>query len=242
MKKFNIKSFICGLLVGTISVTTVFAAVGIKSATYSNSKVYFYENEVPLKNSLVAIVKDGSTDAQLYMPMRELLEYMNFNVEWNSHDSSVNLTMKGDNGYSGNNDYYNGTYSGGYDKPTSSISQDEADTRAIDIINRTGNWSYIEPYLPYMSPDGIKKVVEIYNSKHMNEMEHKNANDYINNWLLLLLLSLFLLADEKSNILRNYDYDAFGNERQIEGPDVSLDNNPFHYSGNILTRKQGLFV
>ncbi len=181
MKKFNIKSFICGLLVGTISVITAFAAGGIKSAVYSNSKVYFYGNEVSLKNSLVAIEKDGSTDSQLYMPMRELLEYMNFNVEWNSNDGSVNLTMKGNNADSENNDYYNGTYNGGYDKPTSSISQKEADTRAIDIINRTGNWSYIEPYLPYMSPDGIKEAVEIYNSKHMNESEHKKAEDYINN-------------------------------------------------------------
>ncbi|AOT71870.1 stalk domain-containing protein [Geosporobacter ferrireducens] len=166
MKKLDIKSLIFGVIIGTLGVTTVFAAGGIKSATYSNSKVYFYGNEILLENPLVTIVKDGSSDGQLYMPMRELLEYMQFKVEWNSEDGSVNLTMNGGNNYK-------------TIEVPSDISKNEADTKALDIMQKTGNWGYIEPYLQYMSTDGIEKVVQLYNSKHINPSEHKKASDYI---------------------------------------------------------------
>ena len=75
-----------------------------------------------------------------------------------------------------------GQYNGGnseflYDTPEG---ETDIDNKAIDIIQKTGNWTYIEPYLPYMSNEGIKNVVDIYNSKHMDVSEHKNASDYIN--------------------------------------------------------------
>lgn len=166
MKKFDIKSLIVGLVIGTIGVSTVFATGEIKSATISNSKVYFYGNEVKLKDPLIEIVKDGSSEAELYMPMRELLEYMQFKVELNSKDSSVNLTMNGNNNPKNI-------------EVTPDISKNQADKKAIEIIQKTGNWGYIEQYIPYMSADSVKKVVEIYNSKHMNPSEHKKASDYI---------------------------------------------------------------
>ncbi|SNS61301.1 hypothetical protein SAMN05446037_101476 [Anaerovirgula multivorans] len=170
MKKIHIKSLVLGLVIGIVGITTVFSTSEIKSATFSDSKVYFYGNEIPLKNSLVLIEKEGNSDAQLYMPMKELLEYMQFNVQWNSSDSSVNLTMNAYNGYDNSNNA----------NIPLDIETTDADKKALDIIQRTGNWGYIEPYLPYMSSDGIKKSVEIYNSKHMNPSEHKKASDYIN--------------------------------------------------------------
>ncbi|MGH4121902.1 MAG: DUF4352 domain-containing protein [Clostridium sp.] len=166
MKKFDFKSLVLGLVIGTIGVSTVFAAGEIKSATISKSKVYFYGNEVKLKNPLISIVKDGSSKSQLYMPMSELLEYMQFKVECNSKDNSVNLTMNGDN-------------SNKNMEVTPDISKNQADTKAIAVMQKTGNWRYIQPYLSYMSGDGIKRVVEIYNSKHINSSEHKKASDYI---------------------------------------------------------------
>ncbi|WP_432405534.1 hypothetical protein [Wukongibacter sp. M2B1] len=181
MKKFQIKSLILGLLLGIIGTSLVLGASKtseastisslekIESAAFSNSKVYFYGKEISLKNPLVIIRKDGSSETQLYMPMRELLEYMQFNVEWNSEDSSVNLTMNGYTGY----DNHNNT------AIPSTITKNEADIKALDIIQKTGNWQYIEPYLPHMSTDAIEKVVEIYNSKHINSSEHKKASDYI---------------------------------------------------------------
>lgn len=182
MKKFQIKSLVLGLLLGIIGTSVVLgvsetseastvSSLGkIESATFSNSKVYFYGKEISLENPLVAIRKNGSSETQLYMPMRELLEYMQFNVELNNEDSSVNLTM---NGYTGYDNQNNTAIS-------STIPKNEADIKALDIIQKTGNWRYIEPYLPHMSTDAIKKVVEIYNSKHIDSSEHKKASDYIN--------------------------------------------------------------
>lgn len=102
MQKFSIKSAVIGFIMGTIGVTTVFAATGISSASLSNTKVYFYGQEVPLENSLVLISKEGEVNARMYMPMRELLEYMNFIVEWDAANNSVNLTMRGNPGIAGN--------------------------------------------------------------------------------------------------------------------------------------------
>jgi|GEM_PF-2470841 len=206
MKKFDVKSIVLGLGIGIIGALSVwgvqeikstnvnkvkdsaaFASAGMKaaatsnskvtndfragetkSATISNAKVYFNGNEVQLKNPLITVSGDGRSEEQLYMPMSELLEYMQFKVEWNSKDNSVNLTM-------------NGQDSNKNTEVTSDSSDNEIDAKAIDIIQKTGNWKYIEPYLSDMSGDGIKKVVEIYNSKHMNPSEHKKASDYIKN-------------------------------------------------------------
>lgn len=172
MRKFDLKSIVLGLVIGTISVTTVFATGGIKSATYSSAKVYFYGEEVPLKSSLVSIVKDGASGAQIYMPMKDVLEYMNFNVKWNSSDKSVRLTMKG------NNDNGDGTNDKTVDPKT--LSKNEADKVALETMQSTGNWGYIEKYLPYMSKKGIDAVVNSYNSKHQNPNEFKKASDYYN--------------------------------------------------------------
>lgn len=99
------------------------------------------------------------------MPMKELLEYMNFKVEFDKEKESVYLIMGQTNNYN-------------YNEPTGSTN--EIDKEAIEIIQKTGNWSYIEKDIPNMSDEGIKKVVEIYNSKHMNISEHKKVSDYIN--------------------------------------------------------------
>lgn len=188
MKRFDLKSIIVGLVIGIIGSSIIFtageikptginnntkvavaaSAEGIKSATLNSDKVYFNGNLVDLKNPLVTIIKDGSSKPQLYMPMTELLEYMHFKVEWNSKNHAVYLTMKGQENPKNIN-------------VTSDISKNKADAQAIEIIQKTGNWSYIEKYLPYMSPDGINKVVDIYNSKHINISEHKKASDYIKN-------------------------------------------------------------
>lgn len=47
------------------------------------------------------------------------------------------------------------------------------------------------------------------------------------------------LANNSSVISWNYDYDAFGNERQIAGQDASLDTNPFRYSGEYFDKETG---
>lgn len=138
----------------------------IQSASYLSAVVYFNGEEVPLKSSLVQISSIDGSDTVLYMPMQELLEYMNFQVEWNTRDNRVNLTMNG--------------YGGQKTEEPAGLPQNETDQTALDIMQRTGNWGYIEPYLPYMSKAGIDVVVASYNSKHMNAAEHKKASDYYN--------------------------------------------------------------
>lgn len=149
-----------------IGVSANAAVTSIRSAEYSPAKVYFYGEEIPLKDSLVLITAEGEANGKLYMPVRELLEYMNFQVEWDNKDKAVYLTMNGNTGNNGTADNLD------------ALPQNEADETALDIMQRTGNWSYIEPYLPYLSREGIDAVVASYNSKHMNPSEHKRASDY----------------------------------------------------------------
>lgn len=200
MKKFHVKSIIVGLVIGIIGASAVFTigeiksnttvstvpvaeeeksatttkeelstistAEDIKSAAITNDKVYFNGNEIKLKDPLISIVKDESSEAELYIPMSEFLEYMNFKVERNNKDSSVNLTMNGQNNFENT-------------EVSPDISTNEADAKAIEIIQKTGNLGYVDKYLPHMTDGGIERVIEIYNSKHMNPSEHKKASDYI---------------------------------------------------------------
>lgn len=136
----------------------------IQSASYLPAKVYFNGEEVSLERPLVQVSSNDGSDPVLYMPMQELLEYMNFQVEWNARDNRVDLKMNG--------------YSGQKTEDPAGLPQNETDRTALDIMQRTGNWGYIEPYLPFMSNAGIDAVAASYNSKHMNVQEHKRAADY----------------------------------------------------------------
>ena len=198
MKKFDFKSMVLGFVIAIIGATTVLtvnAASSIRSASFSQARVYWLGQEVPLENPLVSVLAEGETNARLYMPLRELLEFMNFIVEWDGQNNRVNLSMRGMTGgtggstsiHSNNNQTQpyawdgNRVYSGGYSEDPATLSQAEADRRAADIMQRTGNWSFIESYLPYMSNQGITRMVDIFNSKRPNHsQQHRNAQDYFN--------------------------------------------------------------
>ena len=47
------------------------------------------------------------------------------------------------------------------------------------------------------------------------------------------------LAGSSGTILWKYDYDAYGNEREIAGQDPSLDANPFRYCGEYFDKETG---
>jgi len=82
-------------IISTMLFSTVYASNGIKSASYSASKVYLYDMEIPLENKLVSIVPEGSENAGTYMPVRELLELLSYNVIWNDSDKSITIKYKG---------------------------------------------------------------------------------------------------------------------------------------------------
>lgn len=166
MKKFDMKSAVFGFIIGTIGITaaltTVFATSGIRSANFSNARVYFYGQEVPLENQLVSIVREGESNARLYMPLRELLEYMNFIVEWDSETNSVNLTMRGNPGtHSPSTSTTTGLTS-------NTLPQNDADRRAISIIESSGTWSSeIDRLIPQMTPETVDRLVFTYLEKQL---------------------------------------------------------------------------
>ncbi len=91
MKNFRIKNIVLGIVIGSVGITSVFAADGIKHAAFSNTGVTLNGVLVPLGNSLVSIQKNGEKDASLYMPARELLEYLGYNVEFESKTNMIKL-------------------------------------------------------------------------------------------------------------------------------------------------------
>ncbi|MCT4583850.1 MAG: hypothetical protein N4A54_02900 [Peptostreptococcaceae bacterium] len=199
MKKVQIKSLFFGFLLGAIFTVIIvnypnenkdldsYALSQIESTTINNSKVYFYNKEIPLKNPLVSIKKADSKDSLLYIPMNEILEYMQFNVDIDHKENKISLTMNHHNNYQNmnnynnyhnnhnTNNYCNNTY---YKSIPSDISTEDADSQALDIMNNTGNWGYIEPLIPFMSKDGLQKTIDVYNSKHPDPSQHKILSDY----------------------------------------------------------------
>lgn len=173
-----------GVLVGMVGIMTVSASSQyIKNATLRNSssKVYFYGKEVKLEQPLLAVKLEGNQEEKLYMPLREILEYMNFNVEWNSQDSSVNLTMKQQMGKStnmNNTTNENGQYTGGVACPID-LTKGSLEENLIQMMQMTGNWRYVEPYLDKVDEETLREIVKIYNSKHANPAEHKVVEDYL---------------------------------------------------------------
>lgn len=91
MKKNSIKSFIAGIVIGSIGVTTVFAAGALKTAKFSTSKLTVDNFPIVLTNPLISAVKEGETDARLYAPIKEVFESIGYSVEWNEKENTVNL-------------------------------------------------------------------------------------------------------------------------------------------------------
>ncbi|MCT4604563.1 MAG: hypothetical protein N4A64_00445 [Marinisporobacter sp.] len=176
MKNFNGKSFICGLLIGTIGITTVFATAGIKSAKYEDVKVIFNGSNIPLKNSLISVVKSGESDAKLYMPANEILEDLGYDVKWNESERSIDILTKtvelpyGGHGVTGS--YKNTT--------CNDITKNETDKKALEIMQKTGNWSYVEPLFSAMTAEGVAEVVNLYIQKTGNYKQAEAALPYMN--------------------------------------------------------------
>lgn len=93
--KFSLKSFIMGAIVATVGTATVFAAGGIKSAEYNQSKVFFDGKEIELSSPMISVVKEGETAFSNYMPVRTVLEAMGYEVEWDAATQAVKINTKG---------------------------------------------------------------------------------------------------------------------------------------------------
>lgn len=96
MKKIDVKSLAAGFIIGTLGVTTVFAAAGIKSAVLNSTKVTLNGTSLPLSKSLISVTMDDEQAPSLYAPVNELLEQLGYTVHYDSVNDTVNL-ISGDN-------------------------------------------------------------------------------------------------------------------------------------------------
>lgn len=92
MKKFDAKSLVAGVIMGTLGVTTVFAATGIKSAVLSNVTVTLNGEPLLLNRSLISVTMDNEQDASVYVPANELLETLGYSVRYDAEKNTLNLT------------------------------------------------------------------------------------------------------------------------------------------------------
>lgn len=176
MKKLDLKSLFVGIVIGIFCVGGAYAATNhpnIEKATYNDYKVFFYNEEIKLSAPLLEVQEEGSDYMKLYVPVREVLEYLNLNVDYDKEEMSLKLTMNS------NNPLNIGNLGNFGNIGTAIVSDGDKDAQAIQLMQKTGNWSYVEPLLKDLSDDAIRKVVDIYNSKHQDVAEHKNAEDYI---------------------------------------------------------------
>lgn len=180
LKNFNVKSLICGLLIGilgTIGITKAFAAEEIKLAKYENVKVSINNSIIPLKNSFVSIVKRGENDAKIYMPAMEILDHLGYNVEWNASEHSINIEGKAQNSICNDETAKNLQK----DAVSKNTEGNQGDKLALEIMQKTGNWKYVEPLFPYMTPDGVKEVVDLYvREKGGSNKQTESASQYMN--------------------------------------------------------------
>ncbi|MCT4562775.1 MAG: hypothetical protein N4A68_00380 [Maledivibacter sp.] len=170
MKSINVKSLACGLLIGTIGtigITGVFASGLIKSTKYEEVTVTLNDTVIPMKDSMVSIVKNGENDSKLYMPAEEILEYMGYNVEFDDTKQSINISTK--------------SILSSESMMNKNISENQPDKLALEIMKKTGNWSYVEPLFSYMTPQGVKETVDLYiNEKGGNQKQVQSALSYMN--------------------------------------------------------------
>jgi hypothetical protein len=94
MKKIDFKSLVIGFVIGTMGITTVFAANSIKSAAYVSTKVKINGTAVQLSNPLVSILRTGQRDTQLYAPVAELLASLGYSVEKDTKQNTINIIPK----------------------------------------------------------------------------------------------------------------------------------------------------
>lgn len=90
MRKFDIKSFVAGIIMGSVGITTVFAA-GVLSASPSQANITLNGSPLPLSKPLLSVTTDKEQDASLYAPLDELLESLGYAVYYDSTKNTVDL-------------------------------------------------------------------------------------------------------------------------------------------------------
>lgn len=91
MKKFDLKSFAAGLLIGTLGITTAFAAAGILSADLCDTKVTLKGSPLSLNHPLISVTMEDGQEPKLYMPADELLTSLGYTLHYDNGKNTVDL-------------------------------------------------------------------------------------------------------------------------------------------------------
>lgn len=91
MKKIDVKSLAAGVIIGTLGITTAFAATGIKSASLSNMNVTLNGSALPLSKSLISVTMDNEENASLYVPADELFEKLGYTINYDNEKNTIDL-------------------------------------------------------------------------------------------------------------------------------------------------------
>lgn len=91
MKKFDLKSFAAGLLIGTLGITTAFAAAGILSADLCDTKVTLKGAPLSLNHPLISVTMEDVQEPKLYIPADELLTSLGYTLHYDNGKNTVDL-------------------------------------------------------------------------------------------------------------------------------------------------------
>lgn len=91
MKRFDVKSFVAGVLVGALGLTTAFGATGVKSVGLSDMTITLRGASLSLSRSLVWVTMDDEENPSLYVPADEVFERLGYGVYYDNVRKTVDL-------------------------------------------------------------------------------------------------------------------------------------------------------
>lgn len=95
MIKLDGKSFVAGIMVGTLGISTAFAATGIQSAVLSNTAITLRGTSLPLERPLVSVTMEGEQTADLYVPADEVFGKLGYGVSYDGEKHILDLIPGG---------------------------------------------------------------------------------------------------------------------------------------------------
>lgn len=91
MKKFDIKSMVVGIIIGTMGITTAFASSGVRSASQSNIQITLNGVSLPLSKPVLSVTMDEEQNASLYVPVNESFTNLGYGVNYDREKNTIDL-------------------------------------------------------------------------------------------------------------------------------------------------------
>ena len=95
MIKLDGKSFVAGIMVGTLGISTAFAATEIRSAVLSNTAITLRGTSLSLDRPLVSVTMEGEQTASLYVPADEVFGKLGYGVSYDGEKHILDLIPGG---------------------------------------------------------------------------------------------------------------------------------------------------